>query len=443
MSLVERIFKNILGALPDNGRFVKTSVRSLLVRKELAIGKLALRFAGVTLPDPRTVYLIDPARIEYATCSDNRMPDWEDWVLPQKGNINQKQAGQWDVLRHKFSETRIYRAVEARIRHHASWQSTDYYLYALQQIDAGRKLWGCANRADFDIHCASVDQLIQSILVDGYRDSVSLSNQARMDSALGQSEVIINISRDGLPLFQDGRHRLAIARVLGIPQIPVQVLVRHADWVAFREFLLRVARSAGGTSRAGVLYQRAAHFDLLDIPAEHGCEDRWAAIAPHVPAAQGRALDIGCNLGFVCHRLEELGYSTLGIEYLPDIAYAARRIAKAECRAFKVITGDILDETTLTNANGLHYAVVMALNIFHHFIKTERGYQRLRTLMGRLDIETMYFEPHQPDDPQMQGAFFNPAPDEFAELVRSWGHFKSASAIYLASDGRPVYKLTR
>lgn len=445
MSTVKKMAGRLLRALPDEGRAVKSSVRRALVRKELVFARVRQRLIGVSLPDPRAVYHVDPRRIEYATCLDNGSPDWEDWVLPQKGTVEPVRAGDWDGLRHKVAQMRVCQAVEARVRHGTAWSSTDYYRTAVRQIEGGRQLWGCSNQAAFDEHCKRVDGLIESITRDGYRSGAVVPGETKIDTATGQTEVLINLTRDGLPLFQDGRHRLAIALTLGLPSIPVQVFVRHAEWQAFREYLLRMAGSEdGGASRAGLLYQRPTHFDLANIPAAHGCEDRWQAIADHLPDASGggRALDIGCNLGFICHRLEERGYSAVGVETLPEVAYATRRLAKAEGRRFEVIEGNVLDEATLRPA-GAAFDVVVALSIFHHFIKTEAGYRRLRELLGRLRIGTLFFEPHRPDESQMQGVYANPGPEEFASLVAGWAGLTRVEPIYTADDGRLVFVLDR
>jgi SAM-dependent methyltransferase len=398
----------------------------------------------MTVPDPRTVYWMSVSRIQFHTRLQKKdSADWEDWVFPQTGRIKTVQDGDWDALRFRVADMRICRAVEDRVRTGVPWQSTEYYRVAVKQIETGRRLWGCTDRASFDHRCNDIDRLIESISKHGYRDGESLGPDARIHSALGHQEILINISRDGFPLFQDGRHRLAIARALGLGRIPVQILVRHSKWQMFREFMHRMARGEGGASREGILYQNPVHFDLGDIPSEHSCEDRWNAIVRHLPSTAGIALDIGCNLGFFCHQLEEAGYSCIGVEYLPDIAYAAQRIAKAENRRFKIVTGDILAREILDQIGTSEVAVAVALNIFHHFIKTEGGYSRLREFLGRLRIGALFFEPHHQDDPQMKGMFSNPSPEEFARLVKDWGGFGRATPIYTAADGRTVFMLDR
>jgi hypothetical protein len=139
--------------------------------------------------------------------------------------------------------------------------------------------------------------------------------------------------------------------------------------------------------------------------------------------------------------LEESGYSCVGVEYLPTVALAAQKIAYAENRRFRVVTGDILASETLREIGTSDFNILIALNIFHHFIKTEDGYERLRQFMNHIRIGTMFFEPHHPDEPQMQGVFSNPSQHEFVQLLKDWGSFERAMPIYTAADGRTVFKL--
>jgi SAM-dependent methyltransferase len=438
MKKIKQLVKGALHQLPDEGREIKATVQKMRMKKEITIAKLIGRLEGAILPDPYSVYWIDPARIQFHTNYKANSPDWEDFVFDQNKFVAQVQDGEWDVSSYDVADMRACRAINDRIHHGVAWQTTDYYQHAVAQINAGRELWGCSNRASFDKRCNEIDQLIESITSTGYCErSADRSKSARP----GDREILINIGRDGLCLFQDGRHRLAIARALGLKRIPVQVLVRHSGWQSFRELMHHMARGNGGASKRGVLYQKPIHFDLGDIPSEHACEDRWVAIKNSLDAASGVALDIGCNLGFFCHRLEERGYSCIGVEYLPTIARAARKIAYAENRKLRVVTGDVLNSETLAEIGTAHFDVVMALNIFHHFIKTREGYERLRQFIGQIQIGTMFFEPHLPEEPQMQGAFINPPPNEFVQLLKDWGGFEKAALIYTAGDGRMVFKL--
>jgi len=431
--------KSSLQRLPGSGYFIKQMIWKSLVKKEILVSKLSNHLKGAALVSPYTVYWIDPACIEFHTNYQKDSQDWEDLVFDQKKFVVKVQDGDWDIPVHRVADMRAFRAIHDRIHHGKAWQTSEYYQYAVKQIESGQELWQCSSRASFDRHCDNIDRLIESINNHGYlaRSTDQINPVSPLDK-----EILINISRDGSCLFQDGRHRLAISLALGFKQVPVQVLVRHASWVSFREYMKRMAmRQNGGASKGGMLYQNPLHFDLVDIPHMHSCEDRWDAIKNHLAPELGVALDIGCNLGFFCHRLEEIGYSCLGVEYSPDCAYAAEKIAAAEHRKFKVLTGDILTLDAFQGANTSVFNVVLALNIFHHFIKTQDGYEKLRQFMNNIQIGTMFFESHLPDELQMQGAFFNPTPNQFVQLLKDWGGFERAMPIYTTTDGRTIFKL--
>lgn len=442
MNMTKRVAKKLLDALPGEGKAVKDSVRGLLVQKELAVSRMSRALSGDRLPDPRTVYLIDPFRIERCTALRNPSPDPEDWVFAQHPAPKPVQPGDWDDSALRVADLRICRAVQARIQLGTPWQQSDYYEMALAQIDAGRVLWGCHSRSEFDQRMAGLDRLIDAMQRDGYRLQANMATNTSPDTSLGQAEVLVNVGRSGEPLFQDGRHRLAIARALSLKTIAVQVLVRHAEWQGFRAFMQRMAAGNGGASRPGFLYQKPPHFDFADIPAEHGCSDRWEAMAPHLPPAGGTALDIGANLGYFSHALEHAGFETTAVEYYPEIALAAQRLARAERRALQVLHGDILAPDIFDKLGSSRFKVVLAVNIFHHFIKTETGYNRLKAFMQRLRSEVMFFEPHHPDDPQMHTGHANPTPEAFTQLIAEWGGFKHQVPIYTAADGRTIYRLS-
>ena len=441
MSLTKRVAKKLLESLPGEGKAVKDSVRGLMVQKELAVSKLSRALSGDRLPDPCTVYWIDPFSIEHRTSLQNGSFDSEDWVFKQHSAPKPVQAGDWDESSLLVSDLRVCRAVADRIKHGTEWQQSDYYKTALAEIEGGRVLWDCRRKADFDKRMDGLDRLIESIQQNGYTLRANGAAGSVSDTPLGHTEVLVNLGRSGAPLFQDGRHRLAIARALELKQIPVQVLVRHTEWLEFREFMHRMAAGNGGASKPGFLYQKPPHFDFADIPAEHGCTDRWEAMASHLPAGGGLALDIGANLGYFSHALDRAGFQTTAVEYYPEIALAAERLALAEKRSLRVVHGDILSPAIFEKIGSNRFSLVLAVNIFHHFIKTEAGFNKLRAFVQRLRSDVMFFEPHHPADPQMHTGFANPTPEEFTRMIVEWGGFKRHTSIYTAADGRTIFKL--
>lgn len=443
MSKTKAAARWLVNGLPGQGRLLKTWYRAARLKREILISRLRSQ-TGVSHVDPFAIFWIDPRRIEYHTRKISESKDWEDWVFPSDvGTTHPIAGGAWDQSELRVADMRVVRAIDDRINRSLGWAQSEFYQAAVSAIEGGRELWGCRSKSQFEDRCNQIDQVIESIGANGYLTNKELVRRApQQHNDTGFDEVLVNIGRDGKCLFQDGRHRLAIARALKIPAIPVQVFVRHQQWSEFRCLLERMAQTAGGASNAGVLYQPAMHFDLRHIPAEHAGEDRWAAMRSHVDGA-GTALDIGCNLGYFCHMLEQCGFSCTGIEYEADIAFAAQKIAVAEGRSFQILNGDVLDPAIFERAGRARFDVVVALNIFHHFIKTESGHDRLRAMLGRLDCERMFFEPHMQDDPQMQRSFWNPSPAEFLKAVMQWSHLGQAEHIHSAADGRQVFCLRK
>ena len=68
------------------------------------------------------------------------------------------------------------------------------------------------------------------------------------------------IDKDGSILLDDGRHRVAIAEILGIDSIPVNVLARHSGWQVTRE---RVDQGKIGTDQDSEICLN--HPDLEDV----------------------------------------------------------------------------------------------------------------------------------------------------------------------------------
>ena len=74
----------------------------------------------------------------------------------------------------------------------------------------------------------------------------------------------MNIGRDGDIILDDGRHRLIIAKILGISRVPVRVYVRHPNWMDIRSEI--ESNSKPSESNADIL----SHPDLQDLFSSEG-----------------------------------------------------------------------------------------------------------------------------------------------------------------------------
>ena len=309
------------------------------------------------------------------------------------------------------------------------WEVTEFYQRILNNISNGTLMWGCGNKTELNQRCRYLEFLYQDVKKNGYKAQEEISREEN-DPYKGQDEITIRIGHDGALLFEDGRHRLAIAKLLNIDKIPIKVTVRHSKWYQFRQEVIDYA-----STNRGKLYSPITHPDLSDIPSTHG-EERFEIIKAHLPIQRGDLLDIGAHWGYFCHKFEEEGFNCYAIEGDATNVYFLEKLKRAENRKFKIIYGSIFDYRDKAN-----FDVVLAFNIFHHFLKTEETYYRLIELLNRLDMKVMFFQAHLPDSPQMKGAYRNYDCEEFINFILKNSRLTEVKYLSKAKDGRPIYRL--
>jgi hypothetical protein len=242
--------------------------------------------------------------------------------------------------------------------------------------------------------------------------------------------VVVAFDRHGRPCFVDGRHRLAVARVLHVESIPAVVALRHERWAAVATEIRAYADQRGGRA-----YQPYLHPDLADVPSDQGHE-RFELIRDALSARSGVLVDLGANAGYFSHRFEEVGFDCVAVERSEKEAYFLEALREACGREFRILKGSLTQVELPPRID-----LVLALNIFHHFLKTESSFRELQEFLRRLDTRYMLFEPHLVDDPQMARASHNLPPERFAERVAEWAGLEIESEVGRAADGRPLYLL--
>ena len=215
--------------------------------------------------------------------------------------------------------------------------------------------------------------------------------------------------------------------------MPVRILGRHKKWVEFRNELL-----AYGQVYDNLTYQKVEHVDLADIPALHDSSDRFTMIKNNMQSKGGKLLDIGANLGYFSNRFEQEGFECYAVEASPKEGYFIKKIKRARNANFHVINKSIFSYNDLKHTS---YDVVLALNIFHHFLKSCRNYVHLKKLLQSMKMNEMFFQPHLPDEDQMDNAYKNCTPEEFVDIIIENTCLTKATYLGKASDGRKVYHI--
>lgn len=188
--------------------------------------------------DPFALVRIDPRMVERGLTLDAEREFRFSNAIPEVI------GGNWDVQANSFQEYYMYKSFERHFQHHIPWEETILWDRVINQIENGRTKWGCDSTASLRERLATIDRLYHSIAKEGYKTQQELRKDISTDPAIRDihrywppelHEVCVNIGRHGEFIFQDGRHRLIIAQLLDLPQIPVRIKTRHARWQAKRE----------------------------------------------------------------------------------------------------------------------------------------------------------------------------------------------------------------
>lgn len=210
-------FHRLIRSFPEPVRTIIFKLIRYLVRN--AIWLLKNRYPKkYTDADPYKCIYVDPSNIEYTT--GDMGSKRRGWVV----------GGDWDQDGDRYMDRTIAKAIKQHFVDKMEWNETILSnKYSQQQFK---------ERTD------AIEQLYQHIHHNGYKSQRQLLEEDPEAAWSGlndtmhplANEVTVDIGRDGEILWNMcGQHRLAIAKVLDINYIPVQIMRRHANWQAVRE----------------------------------------------------------------------------------------------------------------------------------------------------------------------------------------------------------------
>ncbi len=132
--------------------------------------------------------------------------------------------GDWDAKSETFAALPV---VTQLFQEGKAPEETDLYQRRLRKIEAGELAWtkGCRTQAELDQQFAELIRTFEAIRATGYRTQVELGRD-------GADEIRVCVDRQGrLCVYGGGTHRLAIAKLLKLPRVPVIIGRVHALWV--------------------------------------------------------------------------------------------------------------------------------------------------------------------------------------------------------------------
>jgi SAM-dependent methyltransferase len=417
----------ILGKPLVTGWSVVSNLKFIIWKKALE-RKIHLQY-GYSKLDLNRVCWVNPEKIQYSL--DGGFNKWHNFFKVLDGN--------WDKHLEKFENLDVYQAFQQRFEQNKKWEDTEFYHRVLKNISDGSIKWGCHDKKDFDKRVKNIDALYYEIKNNGIKTKEEIFVAKKLLDKLEKSTVILDniliaIGRDGNFLFVDGRHRLSIAKLLKLPQVPVNIVVRHKEWMDFRKELITFMENYG----KGKFYQPFTHPDLANIPFFHG-DTRFKIIKENLSSQFGTVCDIGANFGYFSHKFEDEGFDCYAVEGSRMHVYFLEKLKKAENKKFKIIHQSIFE---YQKNQELKFDVILALNIFHHFLKDKGSYFNMIKLLRRMKAKELFFEPDKQKKHPDRALYKNYSPEEFVNFIIENSCFKKAKFLGNAEDSRPIYKLT-
>lgn len=210
----------------------------------------AQRFRYDAVADPYKIIRVETDDIEHF--NEEVGTNW---------GLGRIEGGDWDAAANcrPIRSSTHYRGFKQRFEEGYDWEDTAYYQQREHTL---------AN--DDESRLEYVETLYEDIRTNGYRpnyeavhDAPDVDGRQSRFRHLHSLEPLVLIARDGEPYLAEGFHRLAIAKLVGIEAVPVNVLGRHEEWQHVREAVRRRGDDAA------VLDRYAGHPDLRDVIDEN------------------------------------------------------------------------------------------------------------------------------------------------------------------------------
>lgn len=229
---MNRLKYTLLKYLDDNpqiSKFMRGGYGKILYYYTLTYtGIQNIRYAAPL--DPFKLYWVPPDQIA-------KEINTQFWFQPTTRIVD----GDWDKKTKDFEDHYFYQSLKNHFEEDVPWKKTQLYNKKVQQMQSGdisNYRYGETKKSILR-RLQEIDTIYESISEYGY-----LTQRELRERSLGGDrthlppelfEIAVNIGRNGDWLFDDGRHRLIISKLIGIESIPVRILVRHSKWQQKRD----------------------------------------------------------------------------------------------------------------------------------------------------------------------------------------------------------------
>lgn len=138
-------------------------------------------------------------------------------------------GGDWDLRRKPLGQDLKFAACHDHFLHGTAWEDTALFHRLSGEIAQGKQPDDCATMDDLRARYARLDALYDEV-----RRTGRLRRQAELPEFFRREHggILVHVARDGTLLRSSGgMHRMAIAKLLNLNPIPVQVGVVHINAV--------------------------------------------------------------------------------------------------------------------------------------------------------------------------------------------------------------------
>jgi len=132
-------------------------------------------------------------------------------------------GGRWDQNTVRFEKLLTYQSLYDHFTHGTGWDKTELFRAHKNRITKGNRSFNCRSVKELKERFSQYDKLYDQLRSDGYQ-----TQRQRGGNPL--DEITVSLGRTGEMLYHgEGRHRLCIAKILNLDEIPVLIHTRHED----------------------------------------------------------------------------------------------------------------------------------------------------------------------------------------------------------------------
>ncbi len=351
-------------------------------------------------------------------------------------HLSEVASGCWDLNLVKIKDLEIYKALYDCIKNNKPLCSTKFYNPNIKDKSEFEKqgvvrTWEYISAYEYETRNKKILKLIEDIKEKGYKTQLELHE-------VPNDEILVKVDRNGKLIFFNGIHRFCIAKILNLKEIPVIVKARHIEWYNFKNELMNYIKTLrNNLGEDFYLTAKFTHPDLQDISIFQEEDARFSAIEKNKITKDGTLLDIGAGFGYFSSKFEELGFYCTAVEKNPNLFYFLKKIKSAEEKSYEIINDDILN---ICN-NSLKFDLVLALNVFNNFLKTEYHYNKFINFLRNLSVKEIFFENSSYEKENRKYFYKNLSDDQFIKIIMEHTGLLKWEKVLEYNRGRKLYHL--